>query len=123
MDLMLRVSQEGDWNSWIVFFLGIVENAALETLVKVETLWRLRADYKDKVQTRRASALVPKLIDGLFKSASLTIGRAARTLKVSNAQASEHVRRLERMGILREVTGGDRNLLFIADDIIKVIFD
>lgn len=123
VDRMLRVSQRGEWNEWIRFFLRMIEGSARETLDRVQLLGRLRDDYRDRVQTRRASALLPRLIDGLFRNPSLTIGIAAKTLEVTPSQAAIHLRRLEKLGILREVSGRDRNLVFLADEILRATFD
>jgi Fic family protein len=123
VDLMLQVSQMGSWREWIMFFLEIVEASANEALGKARALRQLRCEYDTKVITRRVSALLPKLLDELFKRPSITIGRAVTVLGVTQPQAAAHIHKLETLGILTEVTGKAKNKRYAAMEILKIIFD
>lgn len=121
-DRMLAVSQKGDWKSWLLFFLGAIEQSADDAFSLIESLDALRRRYHARVQTRRKSALLTKLVDGLFRRPSITIPDASRILAISGEQARKHVRDLEEMGILEEVTRGSRYLKFVASEILNVVF-
>ena len=51
------------------------------------------------------------------------INRAAVLLNVTGPAARNNVHRLEREGILREVTGRKRNQVFVAEEIVSFIYD
>jgi len=123
MDLLLRVSQTGDWSSWIRFFLQGVKECSEESIDQAEGLLQLRERYRGQFQSARSSALLQKLIDGLFQSPSLTIGHAAKLLEVTHAAAAYNVRKLMDAGILREVTGRKRDQIFVAPEIIAFMRD
>lgn len=122
-DLMLRVSQAGDWGPWIQFFLRAVAESAVESLQQAEGLLRLRDGYHDRFQRARSSVSLFKLIDALFRGPSISIGQAAGLLKMTHAAAASNVRKLEHAGILVEVTGRRRGQVFLAREIVAFMRD
>lgn len=123
MDLLLRVSQLGDWVSWIDFFLRGVYESASEANEQALGLLDLRQQYHRRVQKGRSSALLIRLIDELFQRPSITINQAAALLNVTGPAAANNVHRLVSEGILREVTGRKRNQVFVADEILSFMYD
>lgn len=120
-DLMLNVSQKGDFASWIRFFLEAVEASATESIARAEQLLRLREDYRARLQSTRANTRLLGLVDGLFERPSVSLARAAELLgNVTPAAASSNVRKLVEQGILQEVTGRKRDQRFVAAGILKV---
>lgn len=120
-DLMLNVSQKGDFASWIRFFLEAVEASATESIARAEQLLRLREDYRARLQSTRANARLLGLVDGLFERPSVSLARAAELLgNVTPAAASSNVRKLVEQEILQEVTGRKRDQRFVAAGILKV---
>lgn len=120
-DLLLRVSQTGDYGSWVRFFLEAVDASASESIRRAESLLQLREEYRQRLQGIRASAALLALVDGLFERPSVSLTHAAKLLGgVTPAAASANVRKLVDAGILREVTGRKRDQRFVADEIIRV---
>lgn len=117
-DLMLQVSQKGDWNTWIRFFLLGVRVSAEQAIKRAEGLIALRIKYQRRFQEARSSALLQKLIDRLFRVPSITIGTAASHLGVTAASASSNIQKLVQAGILEEITGGTWRQIFLAREIM-----
>ncbi len=120
-DLLLHVSQKGDWTSWIRFFLLGVEESCREAVARAEALLDLRRAYHQRFQSARSSALLLKLIDELFRRPSITIGQAAELLDVTPAAASANIKKLLEAGILSERTGRKRDQLFVAGEIVAFV--
>jgi Fic family protein len=123
VDLLLRVSQEGAWLPWIKFFLRGVAVSAEEACQQADGLMALRQDYHRRFQADRSSARIIRLIDELFQTPSITINKAARMLGLSHQGAANNIHKLEEAAILRETTGRKRNQVFLADDILRFIYD
>jgi Fic family protein len=123
MDLLLRVSTKGDWIAWIDFFLRGIKQSAEEATVQAIALLDLRQQYHRRFQASRASASLLRLIDRLFQSPSITIHQASDLLEMTHQGAANNVHRLEEAGILREMTGQKRNQVFVADEIIRFMYD
>jgi Fic family protein len=120
MDLLLRVSQKGEWERWIEFFLnGVAEQAVdgVERATKLMTLWR---DYRKRLQTARMSILAQNLVDQLFQQPAMSVGLAQQVLGVSFASAQNNIVRLVKLGILQEMTGRKRDRIFIAPEILQL---
>ena len=119
-DLLLRVSQKADWESWIEFFLeGVAEQAAdgVERATKLMALWQ---DYRKRLQTARVSILAQNLVDQLFHQPAMSVGLAQQLLGVGFLSAQNNVMRLVKLGILKEMTGRKRNRIFIAPEILQL---
>jgi Fic family protein len=123
VDLMLRISQRGDWMSWIHFFLRGVEQSASESGAKVTDLLELRARYHSRFQAARSSALLLKLVDALFERQALTVRQAAEHLGVTVASAGATVEKLCTAGILEEATGKKRDRIYVAPGILALVDD
>ncbi len=123
MDLLLKVSKEGAWLEWIEFFLDAVRASAVDGATRAKRLLALRQEYVSKVQSARSSALLVKLIDELFHRPSITFGEAAKLLDVTPAAANANVRKLQEAGVLTEITGQARNMIFAAQGIFELMHD
>lgn len=118
-DLLLRVSQQGDFNSWIDFFLRGIVASADDAHAQIEGLLALRERLHGMFQAARSSALLLKLIDALFQKPAITLADAARILEVTPAAANANVRKLVERGVLTEVTGRKRNQMYVARGIVE----
>jgi Fic family protein len=121
VDLMLEVSQRGDFLPWIEFFLDAVRVAAEESAQRADLLLALREQYHTKLHTTRSPALTLKLVDALFELPLLTVARAAEILNVTAATAGQHLGRLEDAGIVNEITGRKRDRQFVAPDLLHAL--
>jgi len=119
-DLMLAVSQKGQWPEWISFVLDAIAAQANEALSTSQYLLDLRDDYLSRVQTARSSALLPRLVEFLFTHPALTIPRARQVLGVSYRGAQLNVEKLVSAGIVRELKMDNGRRFFLASEIIDV---
>lgn len=123
MDLLLSVSQKGNWLPWVEFFLlGVIESAN-DAVRQAESLLALRNRYHRQFQAARSSDLLQRLIDELLLRPAITIGQAAKVLNVTPAAASHNISKLVDAGILKEATGRKRNMTFIATEIVAFMRD
>ena len=121
IDLLLRVSQEGDWAGWVDFFLEGVAEQSRDVVERSGLLLELRQQYRERAQTARASALPLQLVDELFSVPALTISMARQRLEVTYVSAQRSIERLVALGILEEVTGQQRNRIYLAMEIMEII--
>ncbi len=117
-DLLQRVRTLGDWNSWLYFFLGGVEETSMQAVRQAGALMDLREKLHHKIQSNPKAAV---LIDPLFTNPYMTVSRAAELLHVSLPTARQIVKVLEELGILQEVTGRAWGKTYVAIQILKLI--
>jgi Fic family protein len=119
--LLLRVSQRGEWRSWIHFFLVAVEVQARDAIKRSDTLLGLWSSYRNRLQEARASALLLSLVDELFSFPAISTRIASKLLDVTPRSAQLNVNKLVSAGILKEATGKKRNRIYVASEIISSI--
>lgn len=120
-DGLLRVSTDGDWTGWFLFFLEAVDVQARDAAERARRLQRLRDDYRTRVQTARSSALPGRLVDELFNVPALTVQRAQEVLDVTHRSAAQHIERLVAEGILTPLEGRSRPRVYLAREVVRVI--
>ncbi|MFQ5778042.1 MAG: Fic family protein [Terriglobia bacterium] len=121
VDHLLRVSQAGAWLEWIQFFLQAVTDQSQDAVRRSTRLLALWQQYRDRMQTARASALLLQLVDQLFAYPAITIAQARRRLEVTYRSAQLNVKKLEKAGILKEHNGRRRNRVYLATEILSLI--
>lgn len=119
-DHLLRVSQRGAWAEWIEFFAAGIIRECVQVSRRIEALEELRRSYQDRVRTRRSSANLARLIDMLFAHPRVQLDDVVRLMDVWPASAQRMIDRLLAMEILKEVTGRQRNRIYLAREIIEV---
>lgn len=118
---LLGVTLRGEWEGWIRYFLAGVTEQAEDAVSRAAKLVALRDDYLRMATKTRGSARTVQLVELLFETPAVTIAGIAASLGVSFAGAQGLVERLEEVGILREITGFQRNRIYRADGIIEAV--
>ncbi len=119
--LLLAVTTHGAWDKWIRFFLRGVADQSRDAIVRARKLLGLRQELRDKLQSARASALLLRLVDELFLYPAITMRRAASALQVTPRAAQLNLDKLIEAGVIEEVTGRERNRVYIARQIVEAI--
>ena len=120
-ELLLNISQKGDWKAWLTFFLNGVRQQSEDALFTVQKLLALQNQYKEIAAGRRALKSVSPLIDHLFANPIISISELSRTWKMTFPTLQRGVDYLIEKGVLREITRRSRNRLFVADEIFNTI--
>jgi Fic family protein len=120
-DRLLGVSRQGDWLPWLDFFLRGVSHEATDAVDRIGLLVRLRDSYYQLVRKAQRSALSTQLIDYIFQSPIVTIKRVGTILDLTPAAARAQINHLIEAGILKEVTGQKRNMVFLAQGVIDAL--
>jgi len=117
---LLRVSTNGQWTEWLMFFLrGIVEQSE-DAFQKARQLLDLQQQYHGIVKSRRSAAQM-RLVDLLIERPVITTVFAGKYLNVTYAAAQRNIAMLIKEGILKELTGRKRNRVYIAEQVLQII--
>ena len=117
----LAVTTDGDWHGWAKFFLAGVANESADVIDRARRLQALRERYHARLQVTRASALLLKLVDHLFAQPAIRIAMAEEMLGITFRAASLNVQKLVDADILQEITGRERNRVFVAQEILSLL--
>jgi Fic family protein len=104
------IRTEGDWETWVTFFLEGVAVAAADAernIIEVATL--VAADRKRLLQSPKAGPASYRLFEMLPMMPRFTIERVRQQLDTSFPTATAAVKVLEDLGIVAEMTGQKKN--------------
>jgi Fic family protein len=117
--LLLNVSEEGDWEDWIVFFLNGIREQADEGFIRAKLLLQLLKDYEGRYQDAPPS--VRELIEAIFEEPVFTVSRASELIGRSYPATNNAIAHLESDGIVEEKTGKERYREFQANEVLEVL--
>jgi len=104
------IRTEGDWETWVTFFLEGVAVAAADAernIIEVASL--VAADRKRLLQSPKAGPASYRLFEMLPMMPRFTIERVRQQLDTSFPTATAAVKVLEDLGIVAEMTGQKKN--------------
>lgn len=121
-DLLQQVRERGDWEAWLAFFLeGIAETSVQAADAAREILNLFDAD-RDRIEgLGRPAASALRVHQLLQQKPIIAIPDAAQRLGISAPTIAKSVHHLERLGILREITGRQRRRLFAYDGYLQIL--
>ena len=116
------IRTEGDWESWITFFLEGVATAAADAeknIIEVASL--VAADRKRLLQSTKAGPASYRLFEMLPMMPRFTIERVRRQLDTSFPTATAAVKVLEELGIAMEMTGQKKNRSYSYQTYVELL--
>lgn len=110
-----RVRDEGDWESWIRFFLRSVIAVSTEAAKSIRSILTLRETDRSSISLAlgRGAGNGHRTHEYMFQHPVVSVNEIKKLLNVTYSAANTVVARLERIGILKEFTGRTRNRRFI----------
>jgi Fic family protein len=120
-DSLTMVRVNNDLDQWIKFFLSGVIETAMEATRTLQSIVNLRARYDGKVMDLGKKAKTARsCIVNMFSCPVLSAGQVAEKCSVGYPAANRLVSDLEKLGILKEVTGHSRNRLFALKEYLDL---
>lgn len=121
-ELLTRLRLDGDWESWLAFFLTGVAETAAHAAATADFVHRLRESDRAVVQaTGDINALA--VLDHLYTQPIVSARWVERSLEVAPATANKVLCNLEHVGVVTEVTGRKRNRIFRYNAYLDIFDD
>ena len=122
-DRLMSIRNDGDWEGWLKFFLrGVYEVSQFATETACDIL-DLRERHRELIaQKMSGSSNGLKLIDFFFEYPVFSTRMAEENLGCAYVTAANIIRQFVALGIVREITGMQRNRLFRYDPYVA-LFD
>ena len=121
-DHLQRVRTEGDWEGWLRFFLIGVTQTATEATDAAQKLWNLFDEDRRRIQQQgKISATALRVHDLLQQRPIISITAACKALELTHPAVNKSLRKLEEMGIVREITGRQRNRLYLYEVYMAIL--
>jgi Fic family protein len=121
-EALQRIRTHGDWEGWLRFYLIGVEsvaNEATRTTVALRDLFE--EDQRRVARVGRGAGSTLQVLGLLRDRIVLTIPRAASELGLTWPTVSSALKRLESLGIAREMTGRARDRVYAYDRQLQIL--
>jgi Fic family protein len=120
-DNLMRAREKNDIDQWLKFFLvGIIETAknGIETF---DNILGLQKKVDEKIQTLGSRAAnAQKVVNQLYHKPIVNAEKVAGIAEISLPSAYLLIRELERLEIIKEITGGQRKKVYLFEDYLKI---
>ncbi|MCY3924206.1 MAG: Fic family protein [bacterium] len=121
LGLLEKVSLQGAWDEWIVFFCEALASQASESAQRIRDLlgWRERTIALLQAESVRGIAL--NIVEGLIGHPMVTARSVVERHGVSASTAHQALRRLGESGVLAEMTGGRYGKVYAAHEVMSLL--
>jgi Fic family protein len=121
-ELLDRVRRNGDWETWLAFFLEGVRQVAEGAVLTAKRLGDIfRSDRARIEQTGRRAASALRVQEALKTRPVQSMSTVSEAVGLSFPAVSSAMDLLVELGIARELTGRRRNRLFVYDGYLAVL--
>lgn len=116
---------QGDWESWLTFFLRGVAEVSAEATDTARRILALREEHRGQITAHlgRAAANGHKVLEQLFDRPIVSVTDIEALIQTTYTAANTLVTRLEELGILREITGQKRHRRFRYEPYVQLFGD
>lgn len=120
-----RVRDEGDWESWLKFFLRGVIDVAKEATDTAGNIVQLREKHRDAISKyfSRSAGKAYQLLEYLYSRPIITVNNVTEVLDLSYSNTNNLIKSFQEMGLLRSMSRYQRNRRFIYSSYLSMFVD
>ena len=120
-DNLMRVRTHNDLTQWFKFFLTGVIETSKEGVTTFDGILQLQKVLDDKLKTiGNRGSNARKVISYLYTKPVIDVSKVEEIIEKSNVSAYKLIASLEKLAILKEITGSQRGRLYIFKDYIDL---
>jgi len=121
-DVLQRTRTKGDWEGWLKFYLAGIEEVSKQASDTARELYLMFDQHRQKIQQiGKAAGSALRVHELLKKRIILSLPIAQAELKLSFPAVNKAMANLEKLGVVREFTGKQRDRLFCYEPYLKVL--
>lgn len=120
-EALTKVRTNNDLNHWIKFFLEAVTMTANNGVKTFESILSLKQEMNQlTINFGKKTQNASKLMELLYQKPIISINDILEPLSISKPTANSLVGNFEKLGILKELTGYNRNKLFAFEKYLSI---
>jgi len=121
-ELLQEVRQRGNWEAWLEFFLEGVTETSEQGVASARRLIELFGRDTEKVTALgRPAASALRVHGELQQTPILSVPVAAKRLGISQPTIQKSLDHLQKLGVVREITGKRRHRLYEYTNYLKIL--
>ena len=118
--LLLQVTREGDWESWLLYVIKGVEETASWTTAKIAAIRALSEHTAEHVRDSLPKVYSHELVNLIFALPYCRIGSLTDAGIAKRQTASQYLKQLAEIGVLTEMEAG-KEKLFIHPKLMQLL--
>lgn len=123
-EYLQRIRDEGDWETWLKFFLRGVFEVAQEATTTARNIVQLRERHRNIVATHLSRlGGTYQLLEHLYQRPIITVNGAAKVTGLSYANANRLITKFQEYGLLRKMDKYQRNRRYIYSEYLAMFSD
>ena len=117
----MRVRTQNDLTQWFKFFLTGVIETAKNGVDTFDGILKLQKELDVKLLTQKGNTDdTRKIITSLFENPVTDAQKVEKIIEKSYGSAYKQIAILEKLNIIKEITGSQRGKVFVFDDYLKL---
>lgn len=124
-DHLQAIRDRGDWEGWLAFFLRGIDETSVQATETARRILVLREEHRGLITAElgRAAGNGHRVLESLYRRPIVSVTEVQTLLGTTYAGANQIVARLERLGVLREITGHARHRRFRYEAYVRLFTD
>jgi len=120
-DNLMRIRTHNDITQWLKFFLTGVIETAKKGVTTFDAIMQLQKNMELKIESLgNRSGDAKKVVDYLYTQPVVEVNRVEEIIQKSNVTAYKLLDSLEKLEILKEVSGAQRNKLYVFNEYLDL---
>ncbi|MCX6701193.1 MAG: Fic family protein [Methanomicrobiales archaeon] len=121
--LLRSVTEQGNWEEWILFMLDAIEVTSTLTYYKIQRIWKLLRETTEKCRSELPSTVYSKeLIELIFVQPYSKVSSVVDAGLAKRQTAAHYLQELEKIGVLESTKIG-RERIYINKALLKILTD
>jgi Fic family protein len=121
-DLMQKVRLQGDWESWVTFFLEGVVDTAEQAVTTAQRIMKVFSDHRSRIETMgQAAGNISRVHSYLQKQPVLKIPKASKAIGISQPTVTSALQKLQEIGVVKEITGKARDRIYVYKEYLDIL--
>ena len=121
-ELLTKVRETGDWESWIDFFLqGVRDTAIQASETATDILALVESDRKAIAKLGRGSVTALQIHRYFERKPLAVIPEMVKALNLSTPTVTASLQKLEEIGLVREITGKRRGRVYVYENYLRIL--
>jgi len=115
------VSEHGDWEGWVQYFLNGVARQSEDALSRAERINQLLTNWRDKLSGQAGTKVALQMLDMIGANPFLTPRGAEEKLNLAYNTVMRAIGQLEKLKVLKEVSEAKRDRVYCAKAILDIL--
>ena len=121
-ELLQQVRTDGDWESWLAFFVDAMRETARQAVSTASRLSEMIRQDRERIRVlKKLAGSSLRVLDAMARKPLVTVAQINQETGIVSSSVSNALAAMAEIGLIKEITGQKRNRLFCYDRYLKIL--